>query len=104
MLAGARVLRVPRPLAKFRLHADQKSSDGAGTEAEIREIVRKTLALNPPIPRHSRARIIAQLNYDMYHLAPHPKMGFWKALLRNPAWLRAPEVREKLWRTLLARG
>jgi glycosyltransferase involved in cell wall biosynthesis len=96
MMAGARVLRVPRPLAQFRLHAEQKSANAAKAAAEMREIVRKALALYPPIARRARARIIAQINYDMYHLAPPPKPSFAKALFRNPSWLRSPAVRQRL--------
>jgi hypothetical protein len=97
MQAGARVLRVPRPLARFRLHAEQKSTNATKAAEEMREIVRKALALYPPIAKGTRARIIAQINYDMYQLAPQPKPSFAKALFRNPSWLRAPAVRERLF-------
>jgi len=96
MLAEARVLRVPKPLARFRLHAQQKSSNAAKAASEMRDIVRKALALRPPISPRARARIIAQINYDLYHLAPTPKPSFAKALFRNPSWLRSPAVRQRL--------
>jgi len=103
MLAGARVQRLPRPLARFRLHEQQKSSNAAKAAAEMREIVRKALALHPPIRGRARARIIAQINYDLYHLAPQPKPSFAKALFRNPSWLRSPAVRQRLLSSLRPR-
>jgi glycosyltransferase involved in cell wall biosynthesis len=103
LLAGARVLRVSRPLARFRVHDAQKSANAAKAASEMREIVRKALAMNPPIPPGVRARIIAQLNYDQYQLAPAPKPSFAKVLFRNPSWLRAPAVRERLLGSLLGR-
>jgi glycosyltransferase involved in cell wall biosynthesis len=96
MMAGARVLCLPRPLARFRIHDQQKSANAAKAAAEMREIVRKALALHPPISAGARARIIAQINYDSYQLAPQPKPSFAKALFRNPSWLRAPAVRGRL--------
>ena len=103
MMAGARVMRLAHPLARFRLHEAQKSTNAAKAAAEMREIVRKALVLNPPISAGARARIVAQINYDMYQLAPQPKHPFVKALLRNPGWLRAPAVRGRLRDTLLGR-
>jgi hypothetical protein len=103
MMAGARVLRLERPLARFRLHEAQKSTNAAKAAAEMREIVRKALALYPPISAKARARVIAQINYDDYQLAPSPKLSFAKALLRNPGWLRAPAVRGRLLDTFLRR-
>jgi len=96
MMAGARLLRLPRPLARFRLHEAQKSTNAAKAASEMREIVRKALALSPPISASGRARIIAQLNYDLYQLAPAPKLSFARALIRNPSWLRAPAARQRL--------
>ena len=96
MMAGTRVLRLSRPLARFRLHEGQKSANAAQAAAEMRDIVRKALALYPPISGAARARIIAQINYDLYHLAPQPKPSFARALFRNPSWLRSPAVRQRL--------
>lgn len=103
MLAGAHVLRLPRPLARFRLHPEQKSGNASKAASEMREIVRKALALYPAISRRARSRIIAQINYDMYHLAPMPKPSFAKALFRNPSWLRSPAVRQRLLGSFLRR-
>lgn len=104
MMARARVMRIPRVLAQFRLHPEQKSANAAKAASEMREIVRKALAQNPPISAGARARIIAQLNYDLYHLAPGPKPSFGKALFRNPSWLRAPAVRQRLMGSIFRGG
>jgi len=103
LLAGARVMRLPRTLAKFRLHESQKSSNAAKAASEMREIVRKALALHPPIAPGTRTRIIAQINYELYHLAPEPKISFARALIRNPSWLRSPAVRQRLLASLRGR-
>jgi glycosyltransferase involved in cell wall biosynthesis len=100
MMAGARVLRLPRPLAQFRLHEDQKSTNASKAASEIRDIVRTALAQNPPISARARARVTAQLDYDTYHLAPHPKPSFASSLIRNPGWLRAPVVRQRIRHSL----
>jgi glycosyltransferase involved in cell wall biosynthesis len=96
LMAGARVMKLGRPLARFRLHDQQKSTNAAKAASEIRDIVRKALALDPPISAAARARIMAQLDYDTYQLAPQPKQSFASALFRNPSWLRAPAVRRRL--------
>ena len=96
MMAGARVLHIAQPLAQFRLHENQKSANAAKAASEMRDVVRKALALHPAISPGARARIIAQINYDLYHLAPSPKPSFAKALFRNPSWLRSPAVRQRL--------
>jgi len=94
--AGARVMRIPAPLARFRVHDQQKSANATKAAAEMRDIVHKALALDPPISPAARLRIQAQLDYDDYQLAPEPKPSFANALLRNPNWLHAPAVRERL--------
>ena len=106
--AGARVVKVPRPLARFRLHDGQKSAASDDAANEIRTIVRKTLEAQPPLPPALRRRIAAQLSYD---LAPTraaagvPTLGQGRprwtivsgsALLRHPGWIFSPEVRARL--------
>ena len=103
MLAGARVMPLARPLARFRVHDQQKSANASKAAAEMREIVGKALALDPPIPAQVRARIDAQIAYDLYQLAPQPKPSFAQALFRNPSWLRSPAVRQRLLGSILAR-
>jgi len=100
MMAGARVMKLSRPLARFRVHDQQKSANATKAAWEMREIVRKALELNPPISSRARARIAAQLDYDNYQLAPLPKPSFASALLRNPSWLRSPAVRQRLARSV----
>jgi hypothetical protein len=89
-------MRIPAPLARFRVHDQQKSANATKAAAEMRAIVRRALALDPPISDVARERITAQLDYDEYQLTPGPKPGFATALLRNPEWLRAPAVRQRL--------
>jgi hypothetical protein len=100
MMAGAQVMKVGRPLARFRIHDQQKSANATKAAAEMRDIVQGALEQNPPISSGGRARINAQLNYDMYQLAPQPKAAFATVLMRNPSWLRSPAVRQRLWRSV----
>jgi hypothetical protein len=100
MQVGARVLRVPQVFAQFRIHPTQKSSNATKAAAEIREVVRAALALDPPMSPRVRARITAQIDYDIYQLAPQPKASFAQALLQNPSWLRSPAVRRRLLQSL----
>jgi glycosyltransferase involved in cell wall biosynthesis len=90
MLAGARVLRIPRTLVRCRRRNPRNAAP------EMHDIVRKALALNPPLSRKARAAIVARINYEMYQLAPDPKPSLAKALFRNPSWLRSPAVRRRL--------
>jgi glycosyltransferase involved in cell wall biosynthesis len=96
MMAGARLLRVPKPLARFRVHDQQKSANATKAASEMRDIVQKALAQSPPISGRVRDRITAQIDYDLYQLAPQPKPSFANALIRNPSWLRSPAVRARL--------
>ena len=96
MAAGARAMRLPAPLARFRVHDQQKSANATKAASEMRDIVRKALALQPRIPPGAARRIAAQIAYDDYQLSPTPKASFASALLRNPSWLRAPAVRQRL--------
>lgn len=96
-LAGARVQRLARPLAKFRIHAAQKSAAAERAAEEIRTIVRAHLPA-AKIPRALRARIVAQLDYDDYHSGRSEESDwpFWHALLYHAEWLLAPEVRARI--------
>ncbi len=87
-LANARVKRLPRPLVQFRLHEAQKSSASRQAADEIREIVGRALAANPPLDAALRDRIAADLSYDLYQSSdPASRPSFLRALLRNPGWL-----------------
>jgi glycosyltransferase involved in cell wall biosynthesis len=96
-LGAARVQRLPRPLAKFRLHAAQKSTASERAAEDIRAIVRSHLP-GAKIPGAVRQRIEAQLAYDDYHAgrSPGSTRSFWRQLLRHPGWLRAPEARARI--------
>jgi glycosyltransferase involved in cell wall biosynthesis len=104
-LAGARVQRLARPLAKFRVHAAQKSAAAERAAEEIRTIVRAHLPA-AQIPRALRERLEAQLAYDDYHAgrSPESALSFWRQLLRHPGWLRAPEVRARIVAACRARA
>ena len=101
-LAGARVLRVPQCLVRFRLHENQKSTASRHAAGEIRSIVRAALHSHPPIKDKLRRRIEAQLSYDLYQSgeANGPrgrKLCFAEALFCHPEWLiYAPEARARI--------
>jgi glycosyltransferase involved in cell wall biosynthesis len=103
-LAGARVHGLEQPLARFRLHPDQKSTAAARAAEEIRAIVRTHLPA-APIAVGLRRRIEAQLAYDDYQGGRSPQSGtpLLLQLLRHPDWLRAPELRERLIASCRAR-
>ncbi len=91
--AGARVAHLPATLTHFRVHAGQKSAAAGRAAEEIRAIVRKTLAANPPISPARLWKIEAQLGYDLYQGDPSTaKGGFFANLLRHPQWLLSPHA------------
>jgi hypothetical protein len=100
--AGARVLRIPQCLARFRLHENQKSTANRRAAGEIRKIVRGALDSNPPISDELRRRLRARLGYDLFQSgeaegSPERRLSFAEALFRHPEWLfYAPEARERL--------
>lgn len=104
-LAGMRVKRLPQTLVRFRLHAEQKSSASRQAADEIREIVGRALAQNPPIAPSLRRRIAAELSYDLYQLSDErTRPAFLHALVQHPEWLwRCRAVRERLKIACLAR-
>jgi len=100
-LARARIASLDDTLARFRRHPGQKSSAAREAADEIRAIVHKHLADNPPIPAHKRWQLEAQLSYDHYQLGDEFRMGaprppFLAALLRHPQWLLSPHARQRL--------
>ena len=96
-LAGARVARLPAPLVQFRRHAAQKSNDHERANEELRAIVHEHLAANPPIGGWKRAVLDAQLRYDTYQNSRADRRpSFGAALLRNPAWMLSPAVRQRI--------
>ena len=97
--AGVKVRRVPRVLAQFRLHPNQKSSQPGRAADEIREIVESALSSVSSLdPRHQR-RIKTMLAYDRFQSGAQEWNGqssLGLMLLRNPAWLLLPEVRTRV--------
>ncbi len=94
--AGARVARLPEQLVQFRVHANQKSSAATQAADEIRAVVRRHLDDGAAISPAQRRRLEARLSYDLYQLGRGQRPGFLRALLGNPGWLRAPEVRQRI--------
>jgi len=87
-LAGARVRQLPQRLVRFRLHDAQKSSASRQAADEIRDIVERALATNPPIAPTLRRRIAAELSYDRYQSSDAAsRPAFARALLSHPEWL-----------------
>ena len=87
-LAGARVKKLPQRLVRFRLHEGQKSSASRRAADEIRDIVGRVLAADPPIDPSLRRRIAADLSYDRYQSSdPDSRPPFLRALLAHPEWL-----------------
>ncbi len=96
-LAGVQVASLSAPLVRFRRHAGQKSNAVEPANDEIRAIVREHLAAKPPIGAWRRAVLGAQLRYDLYQSsAVDHRPPFAAALARDPAWLLAPAVRQRL--------
>jgi glycosyltransferase involved in cell wall biosynthesis len=106
-LAGAKVRRIPRVLAQFRIHDGQKSKRAQEAANEIRDIVHRTLALDPPIPEAVKRRISRTLSYDRYHNNQGDFQGarpsFGKSLLQHPEWLVVPAVQSRLVKSLTSR-
>jgi len=107
--AGARVANIPRPLARFRLHAGQKSSAANRAADEIRTIVQKHLASGVEIDAATARRLRAELSYDFYQSGRLPtgnsaRPGFLSALLRNPTWLLCAPVRSRIAASLRRRS
>lgn len=104
-LAGARPAHDPSIVARFRIHAAQKSSAAEQAADEIRSIVTEHLDAGVPLPVADQRRLRAQISYDLYQLgrttAPgQRRMSFASALLRNPHWLRSREVRSRIQSSL----
>jgi glycosyltransferase involved in cell wall biosynthesis len=103
LIAGARIAHLPEVLARFRIHAAQKSTAREKAADEIRAIVHQHLTANAPISTGKELRIRAQLSYDAYRLGPGPKPGFLRALATSPNWLLVPQVWKRLLHSCTAR-
>ncbi len=100
-IAGARVAHVPDVFARFRLHANQKSSAAQAAADEIRACVGKHLASRPDIGCWRRVRLASELSYDCYAngtqiLVNEPRPTLARSLVRNPAWLLCPPVQQRI--------
>ena len=99
--AGARVLRLPDTLVKFRRHAAQKSVDTGRATDEIRAVLAEHLALRPEIGAWTLHRLRAELDYDIYQSGTGSRgrdgrVPFAVALMRNPKWLLCERVRQRI--------
>jgi hypothetical protein len=103
--AGAKVKRIPRTLAQFRLHPAQKSKNAEAAAREIRNIVRDALATRPSIGFRTRRKLESELSYDRYQSGQDwPDEGirpsFSRMLLQKPSWTFLPPVRERICRSI----
>jgi glycosyltransferase involved in cell wall biosynthesis len=106
---GARAVNIPRPLARFRLHAGQKSSAADRAADEIRTVVGKHLASGVEIDGATVRRLRAELSYDLYQsgrlsTGDCARPAFFSALLRNPDWLLCAPVRSRIAASLRRRS
>jgi glycosyltransferase involved in cell wall biosynthesis len=104
-LAGGRVAHDPGVVARFRIHPGQKSSAAERAADEIRSIVSGHLEAGAPLPAEFRARLQANLSYDLYQLGRttpegQRRMPFAAALLRNPRWFYSRAVRSRIQSSL----
>ncbi len=93
--AGAKVVRIPETLVRFRRHDGQKSVDAARANEEIRAIAAEHLDASAGIDSGFRRRLRADLAYEIYCSAK-TRAPFPLALLRHPGWLFSPSVRERI--------
>ncbi len=105
LLADARPAHDPSVVARFRIHAAQKSSAAELAADEIRSIVTEHLDAGVPIARSERRRLRAQISYDLYQLGRttqpgRPRTPFLAALLRHPHWLLSRQVRSRIQSSL----
>ncbi|PTX91106.1 glycosyltransferase family 2 protein [Opitutus sp. ER46] len=98
-LAGARTARIPRALARFRLHAGQKSRAAETAAREIRDSVENHLA-GAPIAASLRRSLSRRIDYDRYRLREARYTGssptFAHYLLTHPTALLVREVRQRI--------
>ncbi|MBL8227490.1 MAG: glycosyltransferase [Bryobacterales bacterium] len=100
-LAGANVRKLPRVLARFRLHPSQKSTRADQASSEIRQIVAETLSTNPSIDPQLTRWLTNMLSYDRYRLrSVNAKPTFAQVLLANPQWLSLKPVQHRIWQSL----
>ncbi len=103
--AGARVAHVPGIVARFRIHAAQKSNASERAADEIRTIVGEHLSTLPPIGAWRRFLLRTHLSYDLYQLGKSTPQGeskprFLPSLLAHPQWLLCLLVRQRVQSSL----
>lgn len=103
-----KVVSIPKTLVRFRRHDQQRSNDFDRANDEIRRSVSVQLEdLTCPISRSFRRQLQSRMSYDRYHskspLSPVADLSFAAALLKCPEWLRLPEVRSRLYKSVAGR-
>jgi glycosyltransferase involved in cell wall biosynthesis len=96
LIAGARIAHIPEVLARFRIHAAQKSSAREKAADEIRAIVRQHLDRRAPIGLWKRVTLRTHLDYDAYQRRQGAKPRFLHTLATSPHWLLVPDVRKRV--------
>lgn len=89
--SGAKAVRLPDIVAKFRIHPEQKSTDRQGAADEIRDSVERHLHL---LPLYRKTFLGARLSFDRYQRMAESPLPH--ALLSHPEWLLTPEA----WRRI----
>lgn len=103
-----KVVAIPKTLVLFRRHDQQRSNDFERANDEIRRSVWAQLD-DPtcPISDSCRRRLRRRMSYEAFHLrtpqSPIKDLSFASALRKNPGWLRLPEVRSRLYGSLIGR-
>jgi glycosyltransferase involved in cell wall biosynthesis len=96
-LTGIRVKRIPRVLARFRKHSQQKSTRAFEAACEVRNAALEGLQSATELNWWTALRIGAALGYDRYHAGQdHAGRSFSSALVSNPHWLLAASVRQRI--------
>jgi glycosyltransferase involved in cell wall biosynthesis len=103
-----KVISIPKTLVRFRRHDQQRSADFDSANNEIRRSVSVQLE-DPtcPISYSFRRKLQIRMSYDRYHskspMSPVADLSFTEALLKCPEWLRLPEVRSRLYKSIAGR-
>lgn len=96
---GVGVVRIETPVAKYRKHPGQKSTDARRANAQLREIALRHLKGAPGIGWWRSFELRASLTYDLYQNEteiPSRSPAFPRALISHPEWLLCKNVRARL--------
>lgn len=107
-LAEARVQFIPRVLARFRLHDQQKSRRSVEAADEVRRVVRSHLPALSRVAPWTAWKLRQRLSYDRFWSGQRlregcPERSFPRELLRSPGWLTVAEVRRRLRKSVSSR-